>query len=121
MAPSVAVQVTNVETATGNFDPEVGEHDKLAIPELSLAVGLANMAVAYVLPASGEALIFAGHDIVGTTVSITETVNEQRVCNENWLVALHEIRETPRGKVEGEFAEHVTVGATNVESDAVTV
>jgi hypothetical protein len=78
-ALSVAVQVTAVDVAPENCEPEAGRQEMPRIPELSVALALYDT-VAKLLPASGLRTIGAGHVMAGAVVSATVTVKVHVAC-----------------------------------------
>ena len=71
---SVAVHVTSV-VPTGKDVPEAGTHDTVALPQLSLAVGVVKVAVAEHALAGALTFTVAGHVTLGAVESLSVTVN----------------------------------------------
>ena len=105
---SVAVQVT-VVVPTGKPDPEAGTQTTVALPQLSVPVGVVYVTVAVQVPTGALVTMFAGHVTVGFVASLTVTVNMHEPVLPAGSVAVHVTVVVPTGKLDPEAGSHTTV------------
>ena len=104
---SVAVQVT-VVVPFGKAEPEAGEQLVVTPGQLSLAAG-AKVTTAEHWPGSVDLVMFAGHAMVGLSVSLTVTVKVQVAVFPDVSVAVQVTVVVPFAKVEPEAGEQLVV------------
>jgi hypothetical protein len=118
--PSLALQRT-VVVPRGNANPLAGTQLTVAAPQLSVAVGTANVTLLEQLPTDVLTMTFPGHGVMaGGSVSLTVTVKLHPVLLPCPSFALQFTVVVPRGKEEPLTGEQVTVAVPQL-SVAVAV
>src|SRR5262249_22565441 len=72
-ALSTAVQTTGV-VPMGNVEPETGAHVTVAVPQLSIALGVANVTTAEVSFDAAATVMLGGQEVDGPVLSSTVIV-----------------------------------------------
>lgn len=101
--PDVSVTwYTEVVRPTGKLPPDAMPlvMVKEAIAQLSLRVGVVYVATALQTPASVLSWLFAGHAIIGSSLSVTVTVNVQLFVLPDESMAWYKTVEAPKGNGE---------------------
>jgi hypothetical protein len=118
---SVAVHVT-VVVPIGKAVPEGGEQVTVVAEQLSFAVGVGYVTTTQHCPISASAATFAGHAIVGSSMSSTVTVKAQVDALPFASVAVHVTVVVPTGNGAPDGGLHATVAPGQLSlTDGVNV